>query len=136
MPRKDKERQKEYMKQYREDNKEKIKEYHDNYYRNNKDKFKQYVKNNPESKKESDKKYSSSDKGLKVGRISKWKERGVLSDDFDALHEIYIGTSNCELCDVELTEGKRTSATRCLDHDHTTGEVRNILCNSCNAKRR
>jgi hypothetical protein len=71
----------------------------------------------------------------KSKRISKWKRRGVIHHDFDELYEKYINTEYCELCSVKLTEGKRsTHTTRCLDHNHETGEFRNIICHYCNIR--
>ena len=101
---------KEYNKKYREKNKDKIKEYY--------------------------KQYNETEKGKKSYRISHWRTSGVIHQNFDELYEKFINTEHCELCSVELTEGKRTKTTRVLDHDHQTGEFRNILCHSCNAKRR
>tara|TARA_R110000824_G_scaffold227157_2_gene414984 strand:+ start:9075 stop:9422 length:348 start_codon:yes stop_codon:yes gene_type:complete len=83
------------------------------------------------------KKYRQSEKGKKFYRIRNWKRRGIISDDYDKLYEKYVNTSECENCGVALIEGKySTPDRRCLDHDHETGEVRNILCHSCNIKRR
>ena len=75
----------------------------------------------------------------KIGRISQWKARGVICDDYDLMYEYYINTKYCSdpTCNVELTEDKiRTETTRCLDHDHHTGEFRDVLCHNCNIKRR
>ena len=119
-----KERKKEYMKEYNEKNKEKIKEYD-----------KQYRQNNKEKKKEYDKKYNQTEAGKKSTRISSWKKRGVISDDFDKLYEIYINTNNCQECNVELIEGRYGNNKKCLDHCHITGQFRNVLCNGCNVKR-
>lgn len=33
----------------------------------------------------------------------------------------------CKICSIDLKE-----ATACLDHDHTTGAIRGVLCNNCN----
>jgi len=81
-------------------------------------------------------KYRQSYKGKKSRKIYEWKRRGLLSDDYDALYEKIYKTTNCEECGILLTKGRKTtSTTKCMDHDHTTGLFRNVLCHSCNTKR-
>ena len=84
--------------------------------------------------------YRQTPEGKKSNKISHWKRQGIISDDWDSLYEKFINTKNCENCNVDLTVGRySTSTTRCLDHDHSILDrenVRNILCNVCNIKRR
>ena len=120
---------KEYDRQYRLKNKEKKKEYQ-----------KEYRLKNKEKKKEYDKEYRQTEQGIKSNRITNWKHKGIITDDYDALYDHYIQTSFCDNCKVELTYDKyHTATTKCLDHDHSITDspnFRNILCNSCNVKRR
>ena len=123
MPFDKKEWQKEYDKKNYEKNKEKKKEYMKEWREKNKEKYKEYQKE-----------YYSSPAGRKIKRIGDWRRYGVIHHNFDELYEKYINTEKCELCDVQLTEDKKTTpTTRCLDHCHETGEFRNVVCHSCNS---
>jgi len=54
----------------------------------------------------------------------------LIYDDYDALYEAYIKTSECQHCNKAF----KTSRDRCLDHDHITGIFRNIVCRGCNTR--
>tara|TARA_R110001606_G_scaffold158946_1_gene302835 strand:+ start:132 stop:482 length:351 start_codon:yes stop_codon:yes gene_type:complete len=110
-----------YSKQYYLNNREKLKEQSKQYYLNNAEKVAEYGK---------------TENGKKLNRITNWKHRGVITDDFDELYEKYINTNNCEECNVELIHGMFGSNKKCLDHNHKTGQFRNILCQGCNLRRR
>jgi len=141
MPR-DKEKHIEYNRRYREANREKINNNRKQYYIDNKEeileKKKQYYIDNPEQRKE----YNQTPGRKKIARINNWKKYGIkLPDEYPNwslfYNEEYMKTTKCEECFVELTEDKRlTSTTKVLDHCHTTGEFRNILCHACNTKRK
>ena len=127
----------EYRKKYYEENKEKLAEQNKKYYYENKEKLAEWQKEYREDNKEKRKEYNQTETGKKKNRISNWKRKGVISDDFDALYKYFINCKNCEECNIELTEDRyNTATTRCLDHSHETGLFRNVLCQSCNVKRR
>ena len=67
----------------------------------------------------------------KKHRKSQWKKSGLNMDNFEQIYTKYISTTHCELCNIEF---KKTTERR-MDHDHETGEFRNIVCGKCNANR-
>jgi len=81
--------------------------------------------------------WEQSPAGKKSRRISNWKSRGIICDDWDALHERFMSTTHCENCSVLLTSGGRTG--KCVDHDHDIKDrenVRAVLCHACNVNDR
>ena len=116
---------------------EERREYNRKYRKKNREKLKEYDKKRYEERKEYMREYKQSPAGKKSHRIGNWKFIGVIHDNYDELYERYLNTEFCELCNIKLTEDKvNTKTTRCLDHDHNTGEVRNVVCWLCNVKRR
>jgi len=64
----------------------------------------------------------------KYNMIYNWKKSGLICDDYNALYETYIGTAECQHCQIEFTKKNK----RCLDHSHETGLFRKIVCHRCN----
>jgi len=118
-----------YMKKYRKENKDKYRQYNKKSWEKNKNKFmenrmdyqKQYEIENPH-----------------IFKISDWKHKGIKlrpNEDWDSVYLYWKTCERCELCDVELTDGPGKLTSRNLDHDHSTGYIRNVLCWGCNIKR-
>lgn len=84
------------------------------YYSNkeNYDRQKEWAKNNPESRRLSYKKHN-----LKRYYGISWEEYQELLNKFD---------NKCGIC------GGIDKINLSIDHDHSTGQVRGILCNNCN----
>ena len=61
-------------------------------------------------------------------------DKGLIAteEEFESIYYMYIYSSHCELCNKEF----KSTQDRQMDHNHETGEFRNILCNLCNIKRR
>lgn len=72
-----------------------------------------------------------------------WKSQGMKCDDWKVMFENYNKAERCERCNnvfrknVYKNDGKLWRLNnKVLDHDHKTGLVRNIICQSCNIKLR
>ena len=63
---------------------------------------------------------------------SNWKRFGLIMNNFNDIYERYIYASKCELCNKEFKNTKD----RQMEHNHETGEFRNIVCTSCNQKKK
>jgi len=120
-----KEYMKAYLKEWREKNKERLKEYQ-----------KEYREKNKEKIKESMKVHYKTPAGKKLSTIKNWKKSGLINEDYDALYQKYIESTNCEECGCEYGKyGDGSLTFRCMDHSHITGLFRNFLCQRCNITR-
>tara|TARA_R110002126_G_scaffold256388_1_gene399408 strand:+ start:43 stop:486 length:444 start_codon:yes stop_codon:yes gene_type:complete len=72
-------------------------------------------------------------KDHKYSKKSNWKKNGMKidPDDFDYVYNEYIHATNCDLCNKLFLNTRD----RQLDHNHKTGEVRNIVCQKCNHRK-
>ena len=58
----------------------------------------------------------------------RWKKTGLIMDNFEEIYQKYIYATHCELCNKNFLERND----RCMEHNHETGEFRNICCQKCN----
>lgn len=108
---KNREKERERGRKYRKDNPEK-----------NKERWRKYKRNNPEKYKKAHKKAT-------------WRKAGLNMENFEEIYDRYINTSHCDMCEVLLTvDTVSTKTTKCMEHSHISGELRGIVCHSCNAK--
>ena len=68
-------------------------------------------------------------KNKKSSTISNWKQHGLIGD-LDAIYDRWLNATNCELCNKSFASNKK-----CMEHNHATGQFRNIVCNSCNTNK-
>ena len=129
---KNKEKMKAKSKANYHENREKIKEQRKEYYQANIEYVKEYYQANIDKIKE----YQKTPNRKKSNTISDWKRRGLISEDYDALYDRYLESTNCEECDCEYGKiGDGSGTWKCMDHNHQTGLFRNFLCCACNLKR-
>ncbi len=58
------------------------------------------------------------------------KNYGISSSDYDQM--LLLQNGMCAICPTTFPGGRKTSNYFHVDHDHTTGKVRGLLCAGCN----
>ena len=97
----------------------------------------EYYQKNREKILEKQKEYDQTPKGKLKINIANWKFRGLVCEnreEYEYIYDRYLNSERCEepKCNKKYTKDNK----KCMDHCHLTGIFRNILCNSCNTKRR
>ena len=64
-------------------------------------------------------------------KVSMWKFKGLISDDYESVYNRWLVSERCENCNKPYT----VKNCKCMDHCHDTGVFRNILCNPCNVNK-
>ena len=67
----------------------------------------------------------------KIAKKATWKYQGLVTDNFEGIYLWSINCEQCEVCNKTFT----ILQDRQMDHNHKTGEFRDILCHKCNLKR-
>ena len=121
----------EYQKDWAIDNPEKRKGYRKKAYDKDPEKFRlrneKWAKENPEKVKA----YLESDLYKKGSKIARWKHLGIICDNWENIHRVYMATNKCDFC----LEPFKDSRDRHLDHNHSildSYNIRGILCRVCN----
>ena len=66
--------------------------------------------------------------------IRNWKNYGLICREGETYKDIYsfvMNTDNCNLCNVKFNNEVHNER-RCMDHDHSSGFFRHVLCHKCN----
>lgn len=102
--------------------------------RNTKEYNRLYYLKNKEKILNQHKKYDITYNGIKTHKIADWKRLGVIDEDkdkYEKMYKIYLSVKFCERCNCQLNQEDYNSK-KCLDHNHKTGYLRNVVCNACN----
>ena len=115
----------EYMREWRAQNKEKNAEYQKEY-------NKEYRKKNEEKLKANNKKWREANKEKDVLTMFKARLKrkyNLTIEEYDALLEAQ--NNSCKVCGTHATNNLKGKLY--VDHCHTTGKVRGMLCMKCNS---
>ena len=96
------------------------------YYERERTRGKQYFQENRELILAKNRKYNKENPDKRKNAILKY-EYGITLDDYNKMFNAQGG--KCAICQRHQNELKKTL---CVDHDHKTGAVRELLCMTCN----
>jgi hypothetical protein len=111
------EAEKTYRKQYQKDNAHKFAEYRKQY-------MKKWKEKNPEN--QAQKQWYQNNKN-KIKNDDLKKKFDITLDEYDIM--LFQQDGKCKICGIHHTKCKKSLA---VDHCHTTGKVRGLLCTHCN----
>jgi len=114
---------------------EKYKQYMRQYYLANKERIKQRNLLRKEEIAERKKRYSKTEKGHRDLKIKNWRAYGMKLREGEDWESIYYFVESCDKCE-DCNNVFKSRRHRHLDHDHTTGYIRKVLCCSCNNKQK
>lgn len=121
-----------------------IKNYHKEYYLRNREnvteKVRKRYEENPNLALERSKRRYETNKQERLEQIRQWRgnnkhkirwyglkaKYGITKEEYESLIEKQNNV--CAICKMENTNGKPL----CVDHEHSTGKIRGLLCFSCN----
>ena len=126
---KNKEKRAESNRIYRETHKEELKIKKKLYVEENRDHINEMARINQA-------KTRATDEGKKKYILANWLRIG-LKGNYENIYKYYLKTTNCQECECVFgKKGDGTGTFKCMDHHHATGLFRNVLCNTCNVKRK
>jgi len=64
----------------------------------------------------------------KYSRKTQLKSYGLTTNDYNRMFNEQNG--KCAICSTDIPGNTRQNF--CVDHNHTTGKIRNLLCHNCN----
>jgi len=85
-------------------------------------------KDSPE-RKEYKKQLQKQPHSIKTRVIRVWKQRGVISNDYNKLYNDYLTTKECQRCEV-IMEGRGENK-KCLHYCAELNDFKIIVCNVC-----
>ena len=131
-----KQKRREYDAKWKRDNRERIKA---NMTEEQKASRKEYARlyneKNKQKRKEFYRVHNQKPEIKKARKINEWKRRGLITEDYDAIHTKWSEATHCEDCNINFDEATTINYNKCMDHCHATGEFRAILCHPCNIRR-
>lgn len=112
----------------------KTKEWQQQYYQKNKIKILEQMKSRYEIRKsqiceKNRLKYKLDNNYKKRMMCKSWRRTGV-AGDLSEVYDIVQNCTNCQVCGKEFGD----TCKKAMDHDHITGEFRQVLCYSCNTR--